>query len=253
MMRSIRRVVLMAALTLWAQVAGAAEITVSAAVSLTNVFSEIGKEFEKASQGRHKVYFNFGASGSLLQQIARGAPVDVFASADMETMDRAEKQNLLFRDSRQNFAANRLVVAVPAKSTLALSSLADMIGADVQRIAVGIPDSVPVGRYTKGILETVGLWEPLQRKVIFAQSVRQCLDYVARGEVDAGFVYATDAQLMPDKVRSSLVVPTQKPILYPIAAVKGNGQESAARAFVSFVRADLTARRILTKYGFLEP
>jgi len=231
----------------------AADITVSAAVSLSNAFGEIGKAFEKASQGRHKVLFNFGASGSLLQQISRGAPVDVFASADLDTMDRAEKQNLIYRDSRSNFVSNRLVLAVPAQSTATLGGLQELMAPAVQRVAMGIPESVPVGRYTKGVLEAAGLWDVLRPKMIYGQNVRQCLDYVARGEVDAGFVYATDALLMKDRMRVALTLPTPTPIQYPIAVVKGNGQEKSAREFVTFVLRDPVARKVFDKYGFLVP
>lgn len=232
----------------------AADITVSAAASLTNAFNEIGQAYERTTHGRHRVLFNFGASGSLLQQIARGAPVDVFASADLETMDRAQKQNLIYPDSRENFVANRLVVIAPGRSplSLSLSRLSELNVEGVQRIAVGIPESVPVGRYAKDVLMAAGLWDVLQPRMVFAQSVRQCLDYVARGEVDAGFVYATDALLMKQRVKTVLEVKTDKPILYPIAVVKGNGQEDHARAFVRFVRSDGT-RKILARHGFLEP
>lgn len=249
----MRRALVAACLGMSIYPAIAADITVSAAVSLSNAFGEIGKAFEKASNGRHKVLFNFGASGGLLQQIARGAPVDVFASADLDTMDRAEKQNLIYRDSRGNFVSNRLVLAVPAKSTVTLGALQELTAVGVQRIAMGIPESVPVGRYTKGVLEAAGLWDTLRPKMIYGQNVRQCLDYVARGEVDAGFVYATDALLMKDRMRVALTLPTTTPIRYPIAVVKGNGQEKPAREFVSFVLTDPVARKVLEKYGFLAP
>src|SRR5882672_11857753 len=94
--------------------ATAADIIVSAAASLTNAFTDIGKEFEKANAG-HKVLFNFAGSGALLQQIARGAPVDVFASADQDTMDKAVNQNLIVRSNRADFTRNTLVVVVPGK------------------------------------------------------------------------------------------------------------------------------------------
>lgn len=234
----------------WTQIQ-AAELTVSAAASLTNAFTEIGKEYEKARPG-DRVLFNFGASGSLLQQIVRGAPVDVFASADLETMDRAQKQNVVVQGTRVNFASNKLVVIVPGSSSAQLGSLADLGDAAIRRIAVGIPESVPVGRYTKGVLEAAQLWEPLQPKMIFTQNVRQSLDYVARGETDAGFVYATDARIAQARVHVALEVPTADPILYPIAVVKGNGQERQARDFVQFVQSE-RARQILEKYGFGPP
>jgi molybdate transport system substrate-binding protein len=240
-----------ALLTLTSGSARAVDLTVSAAASLTNAFVEIGKAYEEANAG-DKVFLNFGASGSLLQQISRGAPVDVFACADLETMDRAEKRNLIVRDSRGNFASNRLVLIVPGGAAAPLSHLEDLQSNAVQRIAVGIPESVPVGRYTKGVLENAKLWEPLRPKIVFAQNVRQSLDYVARGEVDAGFVYATDARLASAKVKLAFEVALEKPILYPLAVVKGNGNERAARRFVQFVRSP-AGQGILATHGFGPP
>jgi molybdate transport system substrate-binding protein len=243
--------ILLVALLLLPALARAAELTVSAAASLTNAFQEIGRAFEQ-SNPNDKVRFNFGASGSLLQQISRGAPVDVFASADLETMDRAEKQNLIVRDSRANFASNKLVLVVPAGSSLAVAGLQDLQKDAVQRIAIGIPESVPVGRYAKGVLERLKLWEALRPKMIFGQNVRQCLDYAARGEVDVGFVYATDARSSAAKVKIALEVPVETPILYPLAVVKGDGNERAARKFIDFVRSS-AGRQILAKHGFGPP
>jgi len=229
----------------------AADLVVSAAASLTNAFTDIGKEFEKAKPG-NKVLFNFAASGQLLQQISRGAPVDVFASADQETMDRAAKQNLIWKDSRQDFVRNKLVVVVPGDSKVDLKSLEGLKAAEVKRIAVANPESVPVGRYAKQSLESAGLWDALKEKYISTTNVRQSLDYVARGEVDAGFVYLTDALLMPNRVRNAFEAPLSAEILYPIAVVKGNGNEDAARAFIAYLKED-AARKILQKYGFGQP
>jgi molybdate transport system substrate-binding protein len=228
-----------------------AELVVSAAASLTDAFGEIGEEYEKARPGT-RVLFNFGASGALLQQISRGAPVDVFASADLETMDRAERQNFVLRTSRVNFAANRLVVVVPAHSTLPVGKLEDLLRPEVQRIALGNPESVPVGRYAKAAMERAGVWGPLQPKFVYTQNVRQSLDYVFRAEVDAGFVYATDVSISPVELRTVAEVATEKPILYPIAAVKGYGSERRAQDFIDFVRSE-AGRKILTKCGFLQP
>jgi molybdate transport system substrate-binding protein len=244
------RIVLAAAL-LWPALGSAVDITVSAAASLREAFTEIGKDFEKANPGTRVVY-NFGASGQLLQQISRGAPVDVFASADLETMDRAATQNLIARDTRANFAANRLVVVVPANSPLKMSGLSDLSGPEVRRIGLGTPESVPAGRYAKEALELAGLWSPLEPKFIFGQNVRQVLDYVARGEVDAGFVYVTDAALLKDKVNVATEATVKRPILYPIAVVKGGGSEAVARKFVAHVTSD-AGQKVLQKYGFAAP
>lgn len=242
---------LMAVALLAAGAAFPADLTVSAGASLTNAFNDIGKEYEKANPGT-RVLFNYGSSGSLLRQISRGAPVDVFASADLETMDRAELQKLIVRDTRINFVANKLVVVVPGDSSVQIRSLADLATPDVKRIGLGTPESVPAGRYAKEALELAGQWEVLKDKYVFGQNVRQVLDYVARGEVDAGFVYLTDAALMQDKVKVALQAQVKQPILYPIAAVKGGGNEKGARGFIAFVKSD-TGRKILAKYGFAEP
>lgn len=231
--------------------AAAADIMVSAAASLTNAFTDIGKAFEAKNKGA-RVLFNFGASGSLLQQISRGAPVDVFASADMETMDRAQKQNLVFRDSRAVFAANKLVLATTSAIPEATAPLALLSGTGIKRIALGNPTSVPVGRYAKAAMEKSGVWDALQPKFILTQNVRQSLDYLSRGEVDAAFVYATDVAIAPIKPAGTAEVPTENPILYPIAAVKGFGNERWAREFIAYVRS-AEGVAILERYGFLKP
>jgi molybdate transport system substrate-binding protein len=233
------------------ETAQAADLTVSAAASLTDAFGEIGRAFETQNPGT-KVQLNFGASGALLQQIAKGAPVDVFASADEQTMDDAQKQDLVDAATRVDFVRNSLVVIVPSDAKVVPAALADLGRADIKRVAIGQPASVPVGRYTKSVLEQANLWSTVEPKMIGAQSVRQALDYVARGEVDAGFVYSTDAATMTDRVRTAFMVPTPQPILYPIAAMKGAKDLATAQRFVRFV-ASPAAQAVLARYGFAKP
>ncbi|HZV93428.1 MAG TPA: molybdate ABC transporter substrate-binding protein, partial [Caldimonas sp.] len=114
------------------------------------------------------------------------------------------------------------------------------------------PASVPVGRYTKAVLEKAQLWPAIEARMIGAQSVRQALDYVARGEVDAGFVYGTDAAIMRGKVKVAFVVPTETPVLYPIAATASAPNPAGAREFVAFV-ASPAAQAILARFGFGKP
>jgi molybdate transport system substrate-binding protein len=131
-------------------------------------------------------------------------------------------------------------------------ALPDLAAPPFARIAIGVPASVPVGRYTRGVLDKAGLWTAIEPKMIGAQSVRQALDYVARGEVDAGSVYATDAALMPDKVALAFVVPTDTPVRYPIAPVASSKQPELAREFVAFVQSS-DAHTVLARYGFSAP
>ncbi len=246
--RCSKQFVALLVLTCLTATAGAADIIVSAASSLTNAFNDIGKEFEKANPG-HKVLFNFAGSGALLQQIARGAPVDVFAPADQDTMDKAAAQNLILRSSRADFTRNTLVVVVPADANSTLADLNGLGSTSVKRIAISNPETVPAGKYAKAVLEAFGLWDVLKDKMINTQNVRQSLDYVARGEVDAGFVYATDALAMRGKVTLVFNVPTKAAITYPIAVVKGNGKENMAIRFVEFVKSE-AAQKILRQHGF---
>ena len=247
----MRSLMLAMVLVLSASVGHAAELTVSVAASLKDAFAEIAKAFE-VDQPAHRVLLNAGASGQLLQQIAKGAPVDVFASADEETMDRAQEQNLIVKDTRADFARNRLVVVVPADARFVPRTLKELGGAEVQRIAIGNPESVPAGRYAKGALVTTGLWDTVKARLINTQNVRQALDYAARGEVDAAFVYVTDAVLPGSRVKVAFEVPTASPVVYPISVVKGSASERIAAAFVQFVRGD-AGRRILRKFSFELP
>ena len=250
--RGILAIMLVAvALMQAAPVLAAEELTVSAAASLTNAFPEIGQIFEK-QHPEVKVIFNFAASGPLLQQIAQGAPVDVFASADQKTIDQAQEKGLIVPASRKNFVSNALVLIVPQDSKVTLTGLQDLTLPAVKRVGVGNPATVPVGRYTQEALTQAGLWETLQPRLIMGESVRQVLDYVSRGEVDAGFVFATDAAIAKDKVKTVTEVTGHQPIVYPAALVAASQKQALGKEFLNLlVSPEGTA--ILTKYGFGKP
>jgi molybdate transport system substrate-binding protein len=167
-------------------------------------------------------------------------------------MDRAERGGAIERGTRFNFVRNELVVVVPASSMAPISTLADLKRTTFPRIAIGNPDSVPAGRYAKLALEKAALWDALKERMINTQNVRQALDYVGRGEADAGFVYATDARLMPARVKEAVKVDLPADILYPVAATRGGGNQRGGLAFVEFLKTD-GAQRILARYGFLKP
>ena len=228
----------------------AQELTVSAAISLKNAFEEIGKRFETQNRDM-KVVFNFGASGDLVAQIRGGAPVDVFASAALKDMDALEGEGFVISETWANFAGNTVVLVKPLSSALPLFSFEDLKGPGVRKIAVGNPKTVPAGRYADEVFQYLKLTETIKDKLVFAENVRQVLDYVARGEVDAGVVYKTDAMTKTAEVLVIAAAPdgSHKPVLYPIAIVKGSRNESTARGFVAIVRAE-EGRKILEKYGF---
>ncbi len=227
----------------------AQQLTVSAAASLSDAFREIGARFE-ATRPHAIVRFNFAASGVLIQQIVNGAPADLFASADQETIDRGIQQKVLDPGTRRDFAANSLVMVVPASGAVPLARMADLQAPGVRRIAVGKPATVPAGRYAKQALGN--RWTAIEPKFVFADNVRQVLDYVSRGEAEAGFVYRTDAQRMQGKVRIVLTATGHAPITYPLAVVSASRQAPLAREFVAFL-VDAEAQAILARHGFDRP
>jgi len=248
----VRTIGLVAALSLGlAAPAHAADLVVSAAASLTNAFKTIAQQYE-AQHPDTKVVLNFGASDVLMQQIVKGAPADVFASADQEAMNKAVEEKVIKTDTRHDFVANQLVLIVPTTGTVPVHALTDLTKPEVKRVAIGNPASVPVGRYAKRALEAAKLWEPVEAKAVLAQNVRQALDYVSRGEVEAGLVFSTDAAIAADKVKVASPVPLNVPLTYPIAVTSGTKQPQQAADFVAFVMSP-AGQAVLAKYGFLKP
>lgn len=222
-------------------------ITVSAAISLKNAFEEIAPLFE--ARTKKKIYFNFGSSGDLGAQIKAGAPVDVFASASAKDMDALE--DFIVKNTKVDFAANEIVLIQYASSKLRMRSFEDLQRNEIQKIAIGNPQSVPAGKYADEVLHSLNLFATVKEKLIFGENVRQVLDYVARNEVDAGIVYASDAL---SKSRDVVIVAkapqnSHKRVIYPIALMKAAKNEKAARAFMALVCSPEGAK-VLSKYGF---
>ena len=243
-------VVALTAVLLTAVVACAQDVTLSVAVSLKEVTEELGRAFMAARPGV-TLRYNFGASGELQKQIEAGAPVDVFLSAAQRQMDDLEKQNLIVPASRRAFARNALVVIKPADSRIDITKPADLLEARVGRIVIGNPRTVPAGQYAEESLRALGLWDRLQPKLIFSENVRQALDYVARGEVDAGFVYATDAASRAQGVKEAFRPPddSYRPVVYPGAVVAASKQAALAQAFLDLL-GGAEGRTVLSRFGF---
>jgi molybdate transport system substrate-binding protein len=228
-----------------------AEIIISVAISMKDVIEELGRRFAPSPT---VVRYNFGGSGELQKQIEAGAPIDVFVSAAERQMDELDRKGLIVRETRRTFAANLLVVVVPAGAAAPPATPADLLPGRIGRIVIGNPKTVPAGQYAEESLKTLGLWDRLRPKLVFAENVRQALDYVARGEVDAGFVYATDAAARRDRVKEAFRPPpsTHRPIRYPVAVVGGTRHRELAEAFVRLL-AGPDARPILERHGFSVP
>ena len=236
-----------------ASAAAERELLVSAAISLKEPLQQIGALFEQ----RHpdvKVVFNWGASGALQQQIQYGAPVDVYVSAASKQMDELEAKGLLLNDTRRTLAANLVVLITSSALRSGLASFKDLTKSEVKLIAIGNPRTVPAGEYAQRVLMSLGLWDSLQRKLIFTENVRQALAYVVRGEVEAALVYATDVQSAGAAVRVVAIGSAESAPLvrYPIAVINTSQQTALARAFVD-VAVSEAGQQILKAHGFLPP
>ncbi len=226
-------------------------ITVFAAASLTNALKQIGANYEKT--GGDKVAFNFAASGTLELQIQKGAPADLFFSADEAKMNDLAKDGLVLDGTRRDLLGNSLVVIVPGDSTLTLASAAGLADPKFRKIALGETHFVPAGIYAKEYLEKIGVWEKIEPRVIPLDSVRAALAAVETGNVDAGIVYKTDA-LQSHKVKVAYEVPRAEgpAIVYPAALVKDSKHLEAARKFLDYL-ASPESQKIFQADGFVTP
>jgi molybdate transport system substrate-binding protein len=214
------------------------QITVYAAASLTNVFPAIDP---------HEKY-SFGGSNTLATQIQQGAPADVFASANMKLPQQLHAQNLCSKPVV--FTRNTLVVVVPRSNPAHIHSVYGLTKSGVT-IDIAQP-GVPVGAYTLQVLDNMNLTSAVMKNVVSQETdVREVLSKVALREVDAGFVYATDAKTVPGKLRVVKVPAWAQPkVRYGICVVSTSGEKPAAHAFVKRVLSRAGQRK-LHHYGFL--
>jgi molybdate transport system substrate-binding protein len=230
-------------------------LTVFAAASLTDAFTEIGRAFEAANPGV-TVAFNFAGSNQLATQIGEGAPADVFASANAAQMDAAVASGRIDAGAPAIFVTNRLVVVYPADNPAGIAGLQDLARPDT--LIVLAAEEVPVGRYSLEFLDLAaaspdfdaGYKEAVLGNVVsYEENVRSVLNKVALGEADAGIVYTSD--LVGVEGVSSLEIPDELNVIaeYPIAALNDSAHGETAAAFVSAVLS-AEGQSILADYGF---
>lgn len=225
----------------------AGEINLSAAASLRDVLNELSDTFAKDTPG---VTFlkNYGASGAVAKQIENGAPADLFLSANLEWMDYLKNKKLVDETSIGTLAYN--VVVFVGKPELKITGLQDL--AKLNKIAIGSPKSVPAGQYATEAFRKAGIEKELEKKLVMAKDVRECLMYADRGEVDGAFVYKTDAELMAKNVKILFTVPQElySRVTYPMALTVAGSKKTEAAAFFRFLQSD-KAKKVLERYGFV--
>ncbi len=228
-------------------------ITVSAASDLTQAFTEVGQQFE--AQTGTKVVFNFGSTGQLTQQIEQGAPVDLFAAANISYIETLEKQGLILADTKQVYGRGRIVLWTRADSPLKLERVEDLLKPDVQRIAIANPDHAPYGVAAREALQTAGIWDAVQPKLVLGENIGQAYQYAETGNVDVGIIALS--LVVPaaagEAGRYVLIPETlHRPLDQACAVIKATAHEPEARAFAAFVAGAL-GREIMRRYGFVLP
>ncbi|WP_236354701.1 molybdate ABC transporter substrate-binding protein [Konateibacter massiliensis] len=225
------------------------ELTVLAAASLTDVTKELA-DLYKEIEPNVTLTFSYGASGALQTQIEEGAPADLFLSAATKQMDALEEGKLLLDGTKKELLINKVVLIVPKDSTLGLTGFEDVGTDTVKTIALGEPESVPVGQYSEEVFTSLGILDAVKAKANYGSDVKQVLTWVESGEVDCGVVYSTDA-IISDKVSIVCEAPegSHKDIIYPAAVIGNSEHPDEAKAFLDFLSTE-DAAEAFERYGF---
>jgi molybdate transport system substrate-binding protein len=228
---------------------GAPDLIVAAASNLTDAFTEVGLRFTGKTGIR--VVFSYGATADLAKQIENGAPFDVFAAADTEHVEELESEGLLTAGSRATYALGRLVVWLPPGSNLKVTQLQDITAPEFERIAIPKPDVAPYGRAAVESLRTLGIWEEIEARVVYAQNVAQARQYAATGNAEVAFI---PVALVKPNEGSYLEVSDalHQPIEQALGIIKDSPQQAAARQFVEFLLSD-EGQELLARKGYRKP
>jgi molybdate transport system substrate-binding protein len=223
------------------------ELTLSAAASLREPLEEIVKQYENNTG--IKVNMNFGGSGSLQKQIEQGAPVDIIISAGKSQIDALIDKGIANKSSYKELLNNTLVLIVSNNYDKNIKSIESLKDKDI-RLAIGEVATVPVGQYSKEFLQNVKLWEGLRNNIVYAKDVKAVLNYVEKGEAEAGIVYYSDAvNLKNSYIAYRIPEDTHSPILYPMVVIEQSKNKTDAMDFIKFIGRSQT-KEVFKKYNF---
>lgn len=225
----------------------AVELNISAAASLKEAMTDIQDEYKKVKPNV-TLTVNYGASGSLQQQIEQGAPCDIFISAGQSQMKALNDKSLLLDNTKKDLVKNDLVLVGPKDTTI--TGVSDLTSDKVKKIAVGEPKSVPAGQYADEVFQKLGIKDAISSKLVFAKDVKEVLAWSTSGNAEVGFVYKSDALSSKDaKIIETIAEDKHSPITYPIGVIKASKNPDDAKAFEDFLSTD-TCKKIFEKYGY---
>lgn len=225
------------------------ELTVAAAASMQFAFEELGRRYEE--QTGREVILSFGSSGNLAIQIEQGAPFDVYAAANVAYVDDLIEGDHLVEDSRVHYAAGRVVLASNIESGVEAQSLEDLADPEIRTVAIANPEFAPYGMAAQQVLESAGLWDELEPKIVYGQNVRQALQFVQTGDAEAGIVALSIADV-PEVDYVTIDEGLHETLLQAMAVVSRSEHGDAAQEFITFVTG-AEGQAILNEFGFSSP
>jgi molybdate transport system substrate-binding protein len=222
---------------------------VAAAADLTPAFEELGRSFEQSTGIR--IVYNFGSTGMLTKQIENGAPVDVFAAANVEFIDALDRKGLIIPDTKALYARGRITIWMKPESTLKIERLEDLARPEVERIGIANPEHAPYGMAAREALQAARIWDVVQPKCVFGENIRQTLQYAESGNVNVSIVALS---LSVQSTGRWILIPEElhKPLDQALAVLKRTRREQQARKFATFINGE-QGRPIMRKYGFVLP
>ncbi|OEG00242.1 molybdate ABC transporter substrate-binding protein [Vulcanibacillus modesticaldus] len=225
------------------------ELTIAAASDLKLAFTEIGRSFEKATNS--KIIFSFGSTGQLTDQIENGAPFDIFAAANIAYIDYLKDKNLIIDDTQRVYGIGRIGLAMLKTNPIKINNLNDLLKPEIKKIAIANPKHAPYGLAAKQALESAGLWEKINEKLVYGKNISDTLMLIETGNADAGIIALSisndekiNFQLIDDKLHT--------PIKQAIAVIKGSKHEDLSRSFINYINSK-EGQEIMKKYGFIHP
>ncbi len=225
------------------------EITVAAAASMQFALNDLKKLFE--DETGYRVNLVYGSSGQLVQQIENGAPYDLIAAANTEYVDRLARQDLVYPESVALYARGQIVLAVNRAAGVEATDLRDLLSEDIRHIAIANPEHAPYGLAAKQALQSTGIWDQVQDKIVYAENIRQALQYVQSGDAQAGFVALSEANV-PEITWALVDGSLYEPLNQALGVLTTSKHPKIADLFADYMIGK-EGQAILIQYGFSLP